>query len=90
MSWIDVMSHDAGTLVTEYRPAARADGYDLPPRVNVCLEGESTLTRLNLSIEHVRQLAEELPRLLMAHDAAEHVAKEQVAAQKAVAESKAA
>ena len=46
--------------------------------------------RLVLDIEHVRQLAEELPRMLMAHDAAEHVRAEQVAAEKSATQSLAA
>ncbi|PWV77836.1 hypothetical protein DFR69_103436 [Nocardia neocaledoniensis] len=45
---------------------------------------------VSLAIEHVRLLAEQLPDLLMSHDSAERAAKEQAAAQKAVAASKAA
>lgn len=90
------MSHastSSGTLTAlevEYHPAKVSDhGYTRPASVWITMENEraSGHTAVFLDIEHVRQLAEQLPVLLMAHDAAEHAAREQAAA---VAEYKAA
>ena len=62
-------------MTLTYDPKRHDDEINLtyPASVWVTLEnkraGRSTLF---LDMEHVRQLAEELPALLMAHDAAEH------------------
>ncbi|MFD5175423.1 hypothetical protein ACFWM1_06390 [Nocardia sp. NPDC058379] len=90
------MSHastSSGTLTglaVEYHPAKVTDrGYTRPASVWITMENEqnSAHTTVFLDIEHVRQLAEQLPDILMSHDAAERAAREQATA---VAESQAA
>ncbi len=90
MSHASTSSGTLAALEVEYHPAKVNDhGYTRPASVWVLLESEKTgaHTAVFLDIEHVRQLAEQLPGLLMAHDAVEHAAKEHAAA---MAESKAA
>lgn len=61
--------------------------YNLSASVRLTLNDDAYV---HLDIEDVRYLAEVLPGLVMAHDAAEHVRAEQVAAEKSATESKAA
>ncbi|WP_228002203.1 hypothetical protein [Nocardia australiensis] len=90
------MSTSAGScdrVAAVYHPATTTkDGYTRPATVWIGLEStlSSTHATMFLDIDHVRELAQRLPELLMAHDAAEHARTEQAAAEKSVAESKAA
>ncbi|MGO4614408.1 hypothetical protein AB4305_08800 [Nocardia sp. 2YAB30] len=70
------------SMTVEYHPPRDSEhGFTIPASVWVCLDSEqSGGSTVFLDIEHVRQLAEVLPGLLMAHDAAEHAAAEQSAA----------
>lgn len=91
MSSISVTASGCESIEVEYRPSRRADwGGEIPASVTIWLDGRGGRSMVSLAIEHVRLLAEQLPDLLMSHDSAERAAKEQAAAQKAVAASKAA
>lgn len=92
MSRLTMLKYRFDSVVAEYEPEHSFPGsvgrrIEVPSHVRLRLSGEDGSDWLILDIEHMRQLAEELPRLLMAHDAAEHAAREQAAA---VAEYKAA
>ncbi|MFD3510879.1 hypothetical protein [Nocardia sp. NPDC058666] len=65
-------------------------GFTHPAKVWVQLESTAGHSTVFLTMDHVRQLAEQLPGLLMVHDAAEHVRTEQIAAVAAATEPKAA
>ncbi|MGW6728125.1 hypothetical protein ACWF9G_19685 [Nocardia sp. NPDC055029] len=86
-SYMSVQSGPASEVKVSYTPARPSDVGELPARIYVELKGKTGHVYAGLTIEHARTLAEELPRLIMAHDAAEHAAKEHAAA---VAESQAA
>ena len=76
------------TVAAEYEPAGPTEnGRQSSAYVRVKLSGGYGMATVFLDIEHVRELAEVLPDILMTHDAAEHAAKEHAAA---VAESQAA
>ncbi|MFE5480783.1 hypothetical protein ACFQ9R_34140 [Nocardia sp. NPDC056541] len=79
-------------MTVEYHaPRTDADfGFTHPAKVWVQLESAAGHSTVFLAMDHVRQLAEQLPDLLMEHDAAEHVRTEQVAAEKSATEPKAA
>lgn len=92
MSYMSLTSTRSGIAEVRYVPAHTAtptvgDPFEMAAYVRVGLAGDAVLI---LDIDDVRELAQRLPEMLMSHDAAEHTAKEQAAAQKAVAESKAA
>ncbi|WP_280220157.1 hypothetical protein [Nocardia neocaledoniensis] len=83
--WTQVNSDNGVTVrYIEVRPSS-FDGEVLPATVLIGFYGGCA--GLSLSIVDARLLAEQLPDILMSHDAAEHAAREQAAA---VAESKAA
>ncbi|MFE1592146.1 hypothetical protein [Nocardia sp. NPDC058705] len=74
MSHIHMSGNLCDSMTVEYH-ASRADadfGFTHPAMVWVKLESVAGHSTVFLSMDHVRQLAEVLPRLLMAHDAAEH------------------
>ncbi|MEU4807917.1 hypothetical protein AB0H20_01820 [Nocardia fluminea] len=77
MSRLTMANYWFESLVAEYEAAHSFTGtvgfkIEVPAHVRLRLNGMDGSERLILDIEHVRQLAEELPKLLMAHDAAEH------------------
>ncbi|MEV0682694.1 hypothetical protein AB0I35_02405 [Nocardia sp. NPDC050378] len=82
MSHVSMSAILLDSVAVEYHPASVDDTFDFvhPAKVWVRLETRDAHSTVFLDIEHVRQLAEELPKLLMVHDASEHVAKEQAAA----------
>ncbi|MFD3458229.1 hypothetical protein ACFWVM_00800 [Nocardia fluminea] len=95
MSRLTMANYWFESVVAEYEAAHSFTGtvgfkIEVPAHVRLRLNGMDGSERLILDIEHVRQLAEELPKLLMAHDAAEHVRIEQAAAEKSAASSLAA
>ncbi|MGW4774956.1 hypothetical protein ACWEO2_43895 [Nocardia sp. NPDC004278] len=71
------------SMKVQYHPARDSEhGFKVPASVWISLDNEhSGGSTVYLDIEHIRQLAEELPGLLMAHDAAEHAAAERAAVQ---------
>ncbi|WKG08249.1 hypothetical protein QX204_24735 [Nocardia sp. PE-7] len=83
-----VQSPDGVTV--EYDAAKRHGDYKIGAYVRIKLQSERGRNCLALSIDEARLLAEQLPALVMAHDAAERVRAEQVAAEKSATESKAA
>lgn len=93
MSFISTQTSVSRGIVVSYSPS-RPSAYDaeliIPAYFDVELDLESGGARLALTVEDARVLLERLPRLVMEHDAAEHVRAEQVAAGKSAAESKAA
>lgn len=70
---------NAGELTAEYFPDIDESAYTACVRVRFTRTDDAEVA-VFLGIEDVRYLADELPRLLMAHDAAEHAAKEQAKA----------
>ncbi len=83
MSYLSMTSSRSSVTEVRYVPAHIADtGIDEPfemaAYVRVGLAGDAALI---LDIEDVRELSMRLPDMLMSHDAAEHAAKEQAAAQ---------
>ncbi|MGW5455014.1 hypothetical protein [Nocardia sp. NPDC003979] len=83
MSRVSMSAILLDSVTVEYHPASVDDtfGFVHPAKVWVRLETRDAHSTVFLDIEHVRQLAEEFPKLLMVHDAAEHAAKEQAVAQ---------
>ena len=81
-------STDVSVEYSAQRPSTVSDSM-VPAffSVDLVLPDADSRAGLILSIEDARAVAEELTRLIMAHDAVEHAAKEHAAA---VAESKAA
>ncbi len=69
-------AHDE--VVAEYIPAEPEEAFSAYVRVR--LTGGSGSATMFLDIEHVRVLTQVLPDLLMSHDAAQRVAREQAAA----------
>jgi hypothetical protein len=81
MSHISMRVGLCASMTVEYHPPRDGDyGSKIPASVWISLESRSGDSTVFLDIEHVRQLAEQLPDLLMTHDAAEHAAREQAAA----------
>ncbi|MEV6136476.1 hypothetical protein AB0L63_10510 [Nocardia sp. NPDC051990] len=75
-----VSSGVIGGVTAEYVPAAEDDAFSA--YVRMCFNGtDAGAATVFLDIEDVRYLAEVLPGLLMAHDAAEHAAAERDAIQ---------
>ncbi|MFQ6331339.1 hypothetical protein ACLMAL_35120 [Nocardia sp. CWNU-33] len=88
---MSIYSRADGDIEVRYDAAQVHERYGaLPASVWVSLDSQYSNSKLNLSIEDVRVLAERLPEILMAHDAAEHARAEQAAAEKSAAESRAA
>ncbi len=91
MSYMCVTGPRSGVEEVRYVPAHTAtvagNEFDMAAYVRVELGRGAEMI---LDIEDVRLLAQRLPDVLMSHDAAEHAAKEQAAAQASVTESKAA
>ncbi|MEV4207547.1 hypothetical protein [Nocardia salmonicida] len=83
-----VQSPDGVTV--EYDAPQRHGDYKIGAYVRIKLQSGRGLNCLAVSIDEARLLAEQLPAVVMAHDAAERVRAEQVAAEKSAAESKAA
>ncbi|WP_278260595.1 hypothetical protein [Nocardia sp. AG03] len=69
----------------EYDAPKQHEGMSIGAYVRINLHSDRGSFSLVLRIEEARAVAEQLPALIMAHDAAEHAAKE-----RAAAESKAA
>ncbi|MFQ6332131.1 hypothetical protein ACLMAL_39325 [Nocardia sp. CWNU-33] len=93
MSHISTSAGSCDQIDVVYHPATITEhGYNRSATVWICLDSNrgSSHATMFLDIEHVRELAQRLPELLMAHDAAEHARAEQAAAEKSAAESKAA
>ncbi|MEV6432379.1 hypothetical protein [Nocardia sp. NPDC051463] len=93
MSHISTSAGSCDQIGAVYHPATTTEhGYTIPASVWICLDSDrsSSHATMFLNIEHVRELAQRLPELLMAHDAAEHARIEQLAAEKSAAESRAA
>ncbi|WP_405149381.1 hypothetical protein OG308_05685 [Nocardia salmonicida] len=92
MSFITIHTSSPGILVSYSapRPAAYDESSTIPAYFNVELDKKYGGARLALTVEDARVLLERLPRLVMEHDAAEHVRAEQVAAEKSTTEPKAA
>ncbi|WP_406235329.1 hypothetical protein [Nocardia sp. NBC_01009] len=69
------------SMTVEYHPSRDSEyGSKIPASVWITLDNEhSGGSTVFFDIEHVRQLAEQLPGLVMAHDAAEHAVREQAA-----------
>jgi hypothetical protein len=82
MSHLSMCVGVCASMTVEYHPLRDSDyGSKIPASVWITLENEhSGGSTVFFDIEHVRQLAEQLPGLLMIHDAAEHAAKEQAVA----------
>ncbi|MFJ2668101.1 hypothetical protein ACIO14_27525 [Nocardia fluminea] len=74
------VSSDQG-VTAKYVPSRPSmfPGETLPASINISLSGAS-FAQVGLSIEDARVLAERLPALIMAHDVAERIVKEQAAA----------
>lgn len=69
------------TVTADYVPGvATISGGPADPHVRVRLGGGEGMATLFLDMEHVRELAEMFPRIVMAHDAAERDAKVRAAA----------
>lgn len=89
MSMMFVSSGVWGRTVAEYLEEVHESANPAYVRVRLN-ETSGGDVNIFLEIEDVRYLAEVLPGLMMAHDAAERVRAEQVAAEKSAAKSRAA
>ncbi|MGY4102709.1 hypothetical protein ACW2Q0_24590 [Nocardia sp. R16R-3T] len=92
MSHMSMQVGLCASMKVQYHPSRDSEyGGKIPASVWISLDNErSGGSTVFLEIEHVRQLAEELPGLLMAHDAAEHAAAERAAAERAAVQAEAA
>lgn len=80
MSFMSVSVSKWDGVEASYREAYRYNGTSVPASVDVRLDSDRGDARLNLSIVDARTLAEQLPRILMLHDAAERLAAEKAVA----------
>ncbi|KQY28480.1 hypothetical protein ASD42_27865 [Nocardia sp. Root136] len=81
MSFMSIHTgYNKGFALTYLAPRETECGVKSSGCVRIELESEMGIYALALDIEDARLLAEQLPALVMAHDAAEHVRKEQAAA----------
>ncbi|MEV6225364.1 hypothetical protein AB0M13_27285 [Nocardia fluminea] len=77
-------------ITVEYDAPKQHGDYKIGAYVRIKLQSERGRNSLALRIDEARLLAEQLPALVMAHDAAEHVRIEQAAAEKSAASPQAA
>ncbi|AHH17260.1 hypothetical protein NONO_c24640 [Nocardia nova SH22a] len=80
MSFMQVSASKWDGIEVKYREAFQSNGYSIAASVDVRLDTDRSDARLSLSIEDARTLAEQLPRILMEHDAAERLAAEKAVA----------
>ncbi|WP_156910267.1 hypothetical protein [Nocardia mangyaensis] len=74
------LSHGIDATYSESRPTRHDPTTIVPAYIRVEFVTDYGSATLHLTMEDARVLAEQLPGLLMAHDAAEHAAREQAAA----------
>lgn len=80
MSFMSVSVSKWDGVEATYREAYQYKGTSVAASVDVRLDSDRSDARLNLSIEDARTLAEQLPQILMLHDAAERLAAEKAVA----------
>ncbi len=80
MSFMQVTASKWDGIEVKYREARRTEDTPVPAGVDVHLDNDQSHAWLRLSIEDARALAEQLPRILMLHDAAERLADEKAVA----------
>ncbi|MBO0856176.1 MAG: hypothetical protein J2P18_20695 [Nocardia sp.] len=80
-SYMSTMNTGFGGVEVEYEPPSRTDsGYALDAGVLVRLRTDVGTASMGLSIEDARVLAEQLPQIVMMHDAAVRLAAEKAVA----------